>query len=126
MDEVLYCDRINDEYIINAKYHKTASTYGRTKLALTKEEYLELEHFNRLQTAFPGFNSEVTTFFFNCAGGELEKMDETVTDVWEECGVLGGHSHPDQVNDCNCSIAHHGPSPPEQGDQSNVPQHLHL
>lgn len=56
VDEVLYCDRINDEYIMNAKYHKTPSTYGRTKLALTKEEYLELEHFNRLRTALPGFN----------------------------------------------------------------------
>lgn len=50
---------------------------------------MELEHFNRQQTALPGFLSEVTTFFFNSAGGELEKMDENVTDVWEECGVLG-------------------------------------
>ncbi|XP_078022949.1 uncharacterized protein LOC117259941 isoform X1 [Epinephelus lanceolatus] len=85
--EVLKCERSGDDYVIYAKSHKTAATYGRAKLALTKAEYTWLTDFAKLRPLLPGYSPEVPTFFFNSAGGELEKMGDMVTDIWHKAGV---------------------------------------
>ncbi|XP_049927831.1 uncharacterized protein LOC126407179 [Epinephelus moara] len=85
--EVLKCERSGDDYVIYAKSHNTAATYGRAKLALTKAEYTWLTDFAKLRPLLPGYSPEVPTFFFNSAGGEVEKMGDMVTDIWHKAGV---------------------------------------
>ena len=66
--------------------HKTAGTFGRAGIALTGEEYQWFLRFEKIRRRIPGYHAEVTRpqpFFFNSAGGEMAKLGEMVTMVFE-------------------------------------------
>ena len=62
--------------------HKTSGTFGQAGIVLTKQEYEWFLRFDKIRQKIPGYHATVY-FLFNSAGGQMEKLGESVTMVFE-------------------------------------------
>nr|XP_023659180.1 uncharacterized protein LOC111839470 isoform X3 [Paramormyrops kingsleyae] len=76
-----------DKVVIHVKDHKTAGSFGRVNMALSKKEYQWLHQFAQLRCELPGFRSLVKTFFFTSSGKPFRKLNDTVMDTCLNCGM---------------------------------------
>ena len=70
--------------------HKTSSTFGQATIVLTKQEYKWFLRFEKIRKNIPGHHTVVTRtqyFFFNSAGGEMDKLGDTVTMVFKSIQI---------------------------------------